>query len=222
MVVEDWQSWIGHVSYLILAASYLVTNMVYLRVLAAFALSMEAVYLYSGGDKPLWVGVLWSILFVAINLLQLFLIYREKASARLSAEEKWLRSWLFPSLCDVDFHHLLQASERRAIPSGTPLTTQGERVEYLYVITKGVANVIVNGRLVATLREGSMVGEVSFFREDTATATVVAQGDLIALSMSRTALRKLMNERESLHRALHELIGRDLGSKLTAPEQAQL
>jgi len=220
-VLGDWQSWTGHISYLILAASYLVTNMVYLRVLAAIALSMEMVYLYSGGDKPLWVGVLWSLLFVAINVVQLILIYREKVRSRLSGEDKKLRAWLFPNLGDVDFHHLLRVSRRGVMPAGAALTTQGEHLDYLYVITEGVAEVVVNGRPVATLREGSLVGEVSFFREDVATATVVAKGELRALAVGRTELRKLMKERESLHRALHESMGFDLGSKLMAFEQSQ-
>lgn len=208
--------WIGTASYMILAGSYLVTNMIWLRVLAAIALSAEALYLYFGGDKPLWIGVVWSGVFVVINVIQLGLIYRERLMSRLTQEENSLRTWLFPSLNDVDFHHLLKAGVRCEIGSGTFLASQGEKLDHLYVITQGIALVVAHGQVVATLREGNMVGEVSFFRDDVATASVVAQGSVRVLQVSRTELRKLMQERESLNRALHESISRDLGFKLTA------
>ncbi len=208
--------WIGTASYVILAGSYLVTNMIWLRVLAAIALSAEALYLYFGGDKPLWIGVVWSGVFVVINVIQLGLIYRERLMSRLTQEENSLRTWLFPSLNDVDFHHLLKAGVRCEIGSGTFLASQGEKLDHLYVITQGIALVVAHGQVVATLREGNMVGEVSFFRDDVATASVVAQGSVRVLQVSRTELRKLMRERESLNRALHESISRDLGFKLTA------
>ena len=211
-----WQDAVGSVSYILLAASYLVTNMVWLRVLAALALVLETVYLYAGSDRPLMIGVVWSLIFVGINLVQLALIFQEKIKARLNAEERMLREWLFPSLGNVDFRKLLAVSQRSDIVKGTYLTKQGEKLGQLHVITQGVAQVFANEMVVATLREGSMSGEVSFFRDDVATASVVAQTNLRVLSIGRQQLRKLMKESESLHRALHESIGRDLGFKLTS------
>jgi CRP-like cAMP-binding protein len=50
---------------------------------------------------------------------------------------------------------------------------------------------------------------------------VVAQGDIKVLSFGRDQLRKLMREHETLQRALHESIGRDLGFKLTAFDESR-
>lgn len=218
----SWQDTVGNISYILLAASYLVINMVWLRVLAVLALALEAVYLFAGSDKPLMIGVVWSLVFLGINLVQLALIFHEKIKSRLNAEERMLREWIFPSLGNVDFRKLLAVSQRNDIAKGTYLVKQGERLGQLHVITQGVAQVLANEMVVATLRERSMVGEVSFFRDDVATASVVAQTDLRVLSISRQQLRKLMKVSDSLHRALHESIGRDLGFKLTTFEDSRM
>ncbi len=49
---------IGTASYILLAASYLVTNIYWLRLLAIVALTTEAIYFYLVGDQQLWVGIL--------------------------------------------------------------------------------------------------------------------------------------------------------------------
>jgi hypothetical protein len=212
----SWQSWVGNLSYLLLAASYLVTNMVWLRILAAVALSFEAIYLFVESDKPLWVSLIWSAIFIVINLVQLVLIYRERAKTRLDEAEQRLKQRLFPGLSDMDFYYLLQAAERQEISPGTALTTQGERLNHLHFITKGRADVFVSGEVVATLGEGSLVGEVSFFRDDVATASVFARDSLHSLSLGRTQLRTLMRERAAIGVAVHESIGKDMGEKLTS------
>jgi hypothetical protein len=60
MDLMEWQDWVGHFSYLMLAVSYLVTNMYWLRALAIVALGLEGVYFYFSGDAPLWVGIGWA------------------------------------------------------------------------------------------------------------------------------------------------------------------
>jgi CRP-like cAMP-binding protein len=190
--------------------------MVWLRILAAVALSFEAIYLFVESDKPLWVSLIWSAIFIIINIAQLVLIYRERAKTRLDQAEQLLKQRLFPALSDMDFFYLLQAAERKEVAPGTALTTQGERLNHLHVITQGRADVVVNGQIVATLGEGSLVGEVSFFRDDVATASVLARDNLQSLSLGRAQLRALMRERAAIGVAVHESIGKDMGEKLTA------
>jgi hypothetical protein len=64
--------------------------------------------------------------------------------------------------------------------------------------------------------------KVNFFRDDLAIASVVASDNMRVLTLGRQQLRKLMRERDSLHRALHETIGRDLAFKLRSFEELRL
>ena len=48
-------NWPGHLSYLLIAISYWLTNMFWLRVVAVVGLSLEIAYFWlSGGDLPRW------------------------------------------------------------------------------------------------------------------------------------------------------------------------
>lgn len=215
-----WQDWLIYAGLASLALSFAVAHIVAGRILAICAFALFALY-FLLGDAPQWAGVLISVVFVALNAVQLARVRRSQSNAKLTAQEKALRAWLFPSMGEMDFRELLKVGNRNIAPAGTFLATQGEHLEQLHVIIQGAAHVVFNGMVVATLRDGSLVGEVSFFRDDVATASVVAQTDLNILSLGRTELRKLMGERDAVKQALHESIGRDLGFKLTAFDQEQ-
>ena len=210
-----WEDWVGNISYLILAASYLVVRMVWLRVLAILAIGAEAVYFYVGGDSPLWVGIVWSFVFIAINAVQLLFIYREYRATRLSPEDNALRESLFPLMSNRNFHYLLKTGERQTLQPGAVLIRQGEVPDSVYVSLEGPIHIEVNGERVAIAEAGSLLGEASFVRDRPANATVLAGGAIRVLAFRRDRLKALLLEQESLRFAFNELVSRNLADKLT-------
>lgn len=210
-----WQHWVGNISYIILAASYLVVNMVWLRTLAIVSVCAEIVYFYVGGDSPLWVGIAWSFVFILINVVQLAVIYREYVLTRLSPEEQDLREKLFPLMANRDFHYLLKTGRRQRLDPETVLIRQGEKPDAVFVLLEGPARIEVNGQLVATALPGTLLGEASFVRDQTANASVVAAGPLEVLRFERDRLRQLLRKEEGLRFAFNELMSRNLADKLT-------
>ncbi|MEQ1837884.1 MAG: hypothetical protein ABL858_06070, partial [Candidatus Nitrotoga sp.] len=77
---------IGTMSYAIIAVSYLMTNIFWLRVAAVIGMFIEIAYFrMSGGD--LKVGIGWDLIFVGINLYQLIWLVRERASVTLPEKD---------------------------------------------------------------------------------------------------------------------------------------
>ena len=210
-----WQEWIGNVSYLILAASFLVVNMVWLRALAIVAISAEAVYFYVGAESPLWVGFIWSFVFIAINMVQLAVIYREYRMTRLSPEDEALRASLFPLMSNRHFHYLLKTGERQRLEADTVLIEQATMPLSVFVLLNGIMHIKVGSQLVATAQSGSLLGEASFVREQPANATVVAGGPVDVLCFGRDRLRELLRQQEPLRFVFNELASRNLADKLT-------
>ncbi len=210
-----WKHWVGNISYIILAISYLVVNMVWLRGLAVVAIGAEAVYFYVGGDSPLWVGIAWSFVFIFINVVQLAVIYREYRLSRLSPEDDALRERLFPLMGNRDFHHLLKMGQRCSLLPGTQLIRQGEKPDAVFVLLEGPAQISVNGQQVATAVPGTLLGEASFVRDQTANASVVAAGPVEVLRFERERLRELLRKQETLRFAFSELMSRNLAEKLS-------
>ena len=127
MDIMEWQDWVGNFSYLMLAASYLVTNMYWLRGLAIVALGLEGVYFFFSGAAPLWVGIGWAAVFVGINAVQLAIMARNRLRVRLSGEEHGLHQQRFGKLDQVNFDRLARAGHWRNVPPGTVLARGGPR-----------------------------------------------------------------------------------------------
>ena len=75
-------NWPGHLSYVLIAISYWLTDIFWLRTVAVVGLSLEILYfLLSGGD--LRTGIGWDLVFILINLYQLSRLVQDRLSLRL-------------------------------------------------------------------------------------------------------------------------------------------
>ena len=214
MQIMSWQDWVGNLSYLMLAASYLVTNMYWLRSLAIVALGLEGVYFFFSADTPLWVAIAWAAVFVAINLVQLLIMARNRMRVRLSLEARGLHEQRFGKLGRVDFDHLVRAGRWRDVPPGTVLVREGEPVEDLCLLLAGAARVDSGGRPIATIEAGSFVGEMSFLSGEAAAATVTALDACRVFAVRQNRLRDLLRTHGEIRGVLQELFGHDLVRKL--------
>jgi CRP-like cAMP-binding protein len=84
---------------------------------------------------------------------------------------------------------------RVIVEAGTPGTT-------FFVLAKGGAKVyrskIATGRAIARLGPGDFFGEMALLDGGPRSATVVADGDVVALRLSRSAFRKMVEREPSL------------------------
>jgi CRP-like cAMP-binding protein len=214
LTVMTWQDWAANLCYALLAVSYLVTSLWWLRGLAILALGLEGIYFYFGSTPPLWVGIVWAAIFVAINAGQLLRMARDRFSVKLSEQERSLHKGLFEGMSTVGFCRLLKSGRWRECAGGEVLTWEGRPVPELYVMTDGLAKVEVNGGIVALVRAGSFVGEMSFLTGAPACATVTSVGSCKVFSISKERLSQLLAVDEGLRTAIHRIIGRDLVYKL--------
>lgn len=215
-LLTTWQDWAGNACYLLLALSYLVTNFYWLRVLAVAALGLEGVYFYFASTPPLWVGIIWAAIFVAINLVQLLRMAGDSFAARLPARDRSLHDWLCAGLSVGQFKRLRRIGEWRELPAGASLAAQDAPAPELILIAGGEARVLLDGEPVALLRPGSFVGEMSFVSGGNAAASVVAWSALTAFVVPKDALRALLASEPAIESAVLKAIGRDMASKLRA------
>lgn len=168
--------WIGTLSYVLLAASYLVTNIYWLRGLAIVALSVEALYFIMVGQGTMWVGIAWVGVFNLINITQLAVLIWRRARVRLSQEEIALHASEFPELDKVDFALLLSKGRFLNVESGTVFMRQGMPVDVIHFIVSGQVHVFVKETLVDVLESPACFGDVSYLTGREATSTMSASG----------------------------------------------
>ena len=203
----------GHVSYLLIAISYWLTDIFWLRVVAVVGLSLEILYFWhSGGD--LRTGMGWDLIFIAINLYQLYRLVKDRLSLRLPEADRDLLRSVFTGLDDAQIARLLIAGEFCDFAGGTTLTEENEALERIFFICSGRARVMIAGREVSHLEKGSFVGEVAFLTDKPATATVIAEGDMRALAFDRGELRRFFDKETEVAGLIYQLLGRELAIKI--------
>jgi Cyclic nucleotide-binding domain len=215
-----WADVPGHVSYVLIAISYWLTNIYWLRVTAVLGLSLEIVYFrLSGGD--LGAGIGWDLVFIAINLYQIYWLVAERRKLRRMEHAHLLRQGVFAGFTDAQLARLITAGSWRDIEPGTVLTEQGKPVPELVLICDGQALVDVHGTTVANLRGGAFVGEMAFVSGNPASATVIVEQPTRAFVFEMERLRKLVEVDDLVGVAIHRVIGRDLAAKLKKQDDAE-
>ena len=118
----------GHISYLLIAISYWLTDIFWLRVVAVVGLSLEILYFWhSGGDLPTGMG--WDLIFIAINLYQLYRLVKDRLSLRLPEADRDLLRSVFTGLDDSQIARLLIAGEFCDFAGGTTLAAENEALD---------------------------------------------------------------------------------------------
>jgi CRP-like cAMP-binding protein len=212
----SWNDLLGNVSYLLIACSYLVTNMLWLRVLAIIGLATESLYFCVVGTGSLWVAIGWSVVFLVINASQLARLLREMRATRLSDDERFLKEGTLASLSLLSFRRLMDAGQWQLGTAGQALTVQQADVTQLRVLTHGLAQVQVDGRTVAHIHPGGIVGEMSLLTGEPASATVTLSTDARYFQIDGAALKGLLAEHEDLQAQFHRALGNELSAKVLA------
>jgi CRP-like cAMP-binding protein len=206
-------NWPGHLSYLLIAISYWLTDIFWLRLAAVVGLSLEMVYFWlSGGD--LRAGMAWDVVFICINLYQIFRLMKERLSLRLPEPERKLLRSVLSGLDDAQIARLLNAGELCEIAEGTILVEENQPLGKLFFICAGRVRVTIAGRAVSHLEKGNFVGEVAFLTEKPATATVITEGTVRALMFEAGKLNQFFRNETEVAGLIYQLLGRELAHKM--------
>jgi CRP-like cAMP-binding protein len=206
-------NWPGHLSYVLIAVSYWLTNMFWLRLVAVVGLSLEILYFWlSAGD--LRTGIGWDLIFISINLYQIYRIVKDRLSLRLPEPDRELLRSVLTGLDDAQIARLLMAGELCEIAEGTTLAEEDQPLGKLFFICAGRVRVTISGRKVSHLEKGNFVGEVAFLTEKPATATVIAEDAVRALVFETGKLNRFFRNEAEVAGLIYQLLGRELAYKM--------
>jgi Cyclic nucleotide-binding domain len=215
-----WGDAAGHVSYLIIAISYWLTNIYWLRVTAVIGLCFEVAYFVIVSGTTLYTGIAWDAVFIAINLFHLLRLTRERLRMHLASNDRDLLRTLFEGLDDSQIGMLLNSSSWHKVPAGERLTIEGTPVPALMLIAAGQVSVAVGDAIIARVGRGSFIGEMAFLTGGSASATVTTTHPTRVMKIEQTRLKTLLVIDNQIAAVLHRLLGADLAQKLRARNEA--
>ena len=209
----------GHLAFGLIAFSFLVKDILYLRILSILASLFSVLYNFYIPAEPMWLAINWNITFVLANIYHIAVIIYEKRPVKMSSKEKELYETMFRGLSPVEFLKITKIAQWKKFKSPLPIIQQGKPVNDLILIYNGVVDILVNDNKVAELKDGQFVGEMSFLTEKPATATCKVTHSTECLVWPQKDFKDLLKRNPSLYFTIQSLLSEQVSNNLVSSSQ---
>ena len=109
---------------------------------------------------------------------------------------------LFSACSNKELETIARATDEITLPAGHVLTDQGQTGREAFIIVDGSATVRRNGKKVASLGKGSVVGELSLLDHGPRTATVTTDAETTVLVLDQRHFLAVLDDVPSLSHKL--------------------
>ena len=204
----------GHLAFGLIAFSFLVKDILYLRFLSILASLFSVFYNFYIPVEPMWLPIGWNFVFVALNLYHIAVIIYEKRPVQMRPKHKELYETMFNDMTPVEFLKITKIADWTHFKSGEIITQQTHKVPDLNLIYNGTVDVAVDGKKVAELKDGQFIGEMSFLTEKPATATCIVKHDSEVLVWKQEQFKELLKRNPSLYFTIQSLLSAQVSNAL--------
>jgi hypothetical protein len=211
----------ANVDYLINVAnvlylfSYLVRDILWLRILTVIAAVFLITYFYTRPD-PLFTAIYWNLLFTGLNIFWVVRLLIERRPVQLTGNDLRLYQLVFRCLTPREMKQLLKLGRWEKAEVQECFISQGDTLERLMVICLGRTSVMKDGKVVEELSDGQFIGGIPFVTEVSAPANVIALEETYYMSWDKQELKDFLESKTELHMALQLTLGFDLTKRLEA------
>ena len=202
-----------HLANVVYVFSYLVTDILWLRVLAVTGGFSYLTWTLTT-PKPSLSLIGWTLVYNTINVAQIARLWHERRPVRLDADEQALYSATFRTLTPREFRRLVGAGQWRDAKPAEVLIAEGTRPGRVLVLASGRAVVKAGGHDRGTLGPGQFAGEMSFLTGAVTSASVEVVEAARFVSWPTAELERCLGKHPQLRAALQLVMGRDLAAKL--------
>tara|TARA_B100000214_G_C23860446_1_gene577801 strand:- start:157 stop:801 length:645 start_codon:yes stop_codon:yes gene_type:complete len=208
----EYTNLIGHLAFGLIAFSFLVKDILWLRLVSILASAFGMAYNYFIPADPMWLAINWNFIFITVNLYHIAVIIYEKRPIKMAPKDKELYETLFKDLSPVEYLKVTKIAEWKKFKKGDTLIRESHMVTDLILIYNGTVDVKVRNKKVAELKDGQFVGEMSFLTEKSATADCVVKHDTECLMWKQPEFKDLLKRNPSLYYTIQGLLSNQLVS----------
>lgn len=194
------------------SAGFLARNELILRLLMLGAMILTLAFLFAFGPIPEGIAKLGTGLLIAINLVVIAVIVKERTTIGMKPELALL-SRHFEMISPGQFRQLFKIGRHAISGQDTILTKAGAPTKRLYYIISGTA-VLEKDGLSFDMQSEQFVGEIGFLTGELASGTVVLKPGSEYLSWEAEALRDLFENVPAIRAAMLAQLNLDLVRKV--------
>ena len=206
----------GHLAFGLIAFSFLVKDILWLRIVSILASLFSVFYNWVIPAEPMWIPIGWNFVFVLLNLYHIAIIIYEKRPVDMSPKHKELYETMFKNMTPVEFLKITKIADWVQFKSNELITQKGHSVPTLNLIYNGTVDVLVEDKKVAELKDGQFVGEMSFLTEKPATATCLVKHDTECLVWKQEQFKDLLKRNPSIYFTIQSLLSAQVSSALVS------
>lgn len=212
--------WLAFSSYGLIAISYAMRDIKWLRVITVVACFVDlVVYYFIRAGQPLWVQLGMNVLFIVINLYQLHVLWKDQQADVFHGEQAWLYKHIFPLLSPGEFKRLLKLGSWQTVATQQQVLRKDAAVEQLGFVVTGRLDARWGNTVLNSVPAGGLVGEIGYLTGKAASADVVAGLETRLFNLTHSALNKLKLERPELHNKILYILSREVIEKLAKSNQ---
>ena len=204
----------GHLAFGLIAFSFLVKDIFWLRIVSIIASLFSVFYNYVIPLEPMWLAINWNFIFIVVNIYHIAIILYEKREVKMDDKNQELYDTLFSEMTPVEYLKISRAAKWEMVKAGQRIITQCMPVPDLYLIYNGTVDVLVDKEQIAELKDGEFVGEMSFLTEKVATATCKVKYDAQCLVWKQREFKELLKRNPSLYFTIQSVLSAQVSDKL--------
>jgi len=195
--------------------SYMLTSMMWLRMLAIIAAVSTFPYFYFQVE-PLWSALFWQSCFLAVNLANLLILLYSRRAASFDENEDLAYHIKFSELKPYEVRPIFKYAKQEQFEAGHVLLKDGQKNQTLFLVLDGQCRITKNGIEVAVLGQGHFIGELSFLSDEAVSADVVTVGNVNLMSWNKHTLAPLFKRQGLYESYFYSLCSLDVAGKLRA------
>jgi CRP/FNR family transcriptional regulator, cyclic AMP receptor protein len=101
---------------------------------------------------------------------------------------------IFSHLSDEEANRLSAFATETSVADGQILMKQGDYSTELIGIEEGTADVIRDGKKIASLKEGDLIGEMGLLEREPRNADVIATSPMVVMKLTHWEIRRMSEE----------------------------
>jgi CRP/FNR family transcriptional regulator, cyclic AMP receptor protein len=101
---------------------------------------------------------------------------------------------IFSHLSDEEANRLSAFATETSVADGQILMKQGDYSTELIGIEEGTADVLRDGKKIASLKEGDLIGEMGLLERGPRTADVIATSPMVVMKLTHWEIRRMSEE----------------------------
>ena len=199
-----------HFSYLLTLLALSIRGILWLRIVLTISQFGHLINAYMNYDANKG-G--WTIIFIAINLVQIMIIFRERRELLIPEQIRDLYENIFHTKTSREFLKFWNKGELMHT-NNEILINKGNNQKSLMLVLNGNAEVIRNDKKIAILERGQFIAEISYITGKPASADVMAVDDLTYYVWNGKILKDLRKTHPAMMNKLDRILTLDMAGKL--------